>query len=182
MQPLYSIVSTRTLNWFAIIILTMSGLMSCKSTRELPTVQSLDFEKYAGHWYEIARLPNSFEAGLERVTANYTIKKNGRIAILNKGFSVNKGEYKSAKGTAWLPNVSHQGRLKVRFFWPFSSDYYVIALDKDYHYVLVGTPSRKYLWILSRTKELDSAIYLKLLSTAKRNGFAVENLIEVKHE
>lgn len=101
---------------------------------------------------------------------------------MNKGFSVNKDEYKSAKGTAWLPNVDHQGRLKVRFFWPFSSDYYVIALDKDYHYVLLGTPSRKYLWILSRTKELDSAIYLKLLSTAKRNGFAVENLIEVKHE
>ncbi|MBU3928577.1 MAG: lipocalin family protein [Bacteroidetes bacterium] len=81
MQPLYSIVSKRTLNRLAIIIVTMSGLMSCKSTRELPTVQSLDLVKYAGHWYEIARLPNSFKAGLESVTANYTIKKNGRITM-----------------------------------------------------------------------------------------------------
>ena len=90
----------------------MINLLSCKTIKDLPTVKNVDIEKYSGQWYEIARLPNSFEKGLECVTAKYTVKKNGKIEVLNKGYSSeNSGEFKTAKGTAWIPNAKYPGRL-----------------------------------------------------------------------
>ena len=88
-------------------------------------------------------------------------------------------EVKKAKGVAWVPDSTEPGRLKVSFFRPFYGRYYIIALDKDYKYALVGNPSREYLWILARTKSLDSSIYNELLNTAKQNGFAIEKLIKI---
>jgi len=146
-----------------LILLTILSLFSCKANRELSTVEEVNLEKYVGRWYEIARLPNKFEEGLKCVTATYSLKKNGKIEVLNKGFSTEKmGESNSAKGRASIPNPEFQGRLKVSFFWPFAGNYYIIALDKDYQYVLVGDPSRKYLWVLSRTKQLDEIVYWDL--------------------
>ena len=161
----------------------MINLLSCKTIKDLPTVKNVDIEKYSGQWYEIARLPNSFEKGLECVTANYTVKKNGKIEVLNKGYSSeNSGEFKTAKGTAWIPNAKYPGRLKVTFFWPFSGNYYIISLDKNYKYALVGDPSRKYLWILSRSRSLESFTYSKLLDIAKNNGFDIKNIIKINQD
>jgi len=138
----------------ALILLTMISFLSCKPSQNLSTVEKVDIKKYAGQWYEISRLPNSFEKGLHCVTATYTLKKNNKIEVLNKGYSIkDRGKFSTAKGTAWVPNSEYPGRLKVRFFWPFSGNYYIISLDEEYNYALVGDPSRKYLWILSRTKE-----------------------------
>ena len=163
-----------------LIFLIMINLLSCKSSKDLPTVAKVDIEKYAGKWYEIARLPNSFEKNLERITATYTPKSDGNIEVLNQGFSTEiKEKVSKAKGKAWIPNADFPGRLKVSFFWPFAGNYYIIFLDENYKYALVGDPSRKYLWILSRTQILDESIFNKLLEVATNNGFDVATLIKV---
>lgn len=167
----------------ALILVAMMSFLSCKTTENLPTVQDIDISRYAGQWYEIARLPNSFEKGLECVTATYTLKKGDKIEVLNRGYSVEKaGKVSTAKGRAWVPDPEFPGRLKVSFFWPFAGNYYIISLDQEYKYVLVGDPSRKYLWVLSRSKELDNTIYTKLLDIAKSNGFDIDNVIMVNQE
>lgn len=166
-----------------LILLILMNLLSCKANRDLSTVEEVNLEKYAGQWYEIARLPNKFEKGLKCITATYSLKKNGKIGVLNKGFSTEKmGESDAAKGTAWIPDPNFPGRLKVSFFWPFAGDYYIISLDKDYQYVLVGDPSRTFLWILSRTKQLDESIYSMLLDIAKQKEFKVEEVIKVDQD
>ena len=161
----------------------MINLFSLKTSNDLPTVENVDIKKYAGHWYEIARLPNKFEKGLECVSATYTVKENGKIEVLNAGYSSEGNrQLKRIKGTAWVPNSNYQGRLKVRFFWPFSGNYYIISLDENYSYALVGDPSRKYLWVLSKSKILDSTIYGELLEVAKINGFNINDVIKTNQD
>jgi apolipoprotein D and lipocalin family protein len=165
------------------IFIAMASMFSCKATQSLTTVNEVDINQYAGQWYEIARLPNSFEKGLECVTATYTLKKNDKIEVLNKGYSVKEeGKFKTAKGTAWVPDSDFPGRLKVRFFWPFAGDYFIISLDKNYRHALVGDPSRKYLWVLARSKSLSDLVYAELLETARNNGFEIDNLIRVNQD
>lgn len=167
----------------AITLLTMMSFLSCKPTQNLSTVKTVDIRKYAGQWYEIARLPNRFEKGLTCVTATYSLKKKDKIEVLNKGYSLkDTGKVSTAKGTAWVPNTEYPGRLKVSFFWPFAGNYYIISLDEKYNYVLVGDPSRKYLWVLSRSKNLDNTIYSELLDIAKINGFKTDNIIKVNQD
>lgn len=161
-----------------LILVTMVSMMSCTATRDLPTVEKVELTSYQGLWYEIARLPNSFEKGLECVTATYTLKSNGKIEVLNRGYSTVKGKYRSARGTARVPDPDEPGKLKVSFFWPFSGDYYILRLDEQYQYALIGDPSRKYLWILSRTKDLDGAVYTRLMEHAKNSGFNTEQVTE----
>lgn len=156
----------------------MISIISCRTTQDLPTVEQVELTRYQGLWYEIARLPNSFEKGLECVTATYTLKSNGKIEVLNRGYSSSKGVYKSARGTARLPDPDEPGKLKVSFFWPFSGDYYILQLDDEYRYALIGDPSRKYLWILSRTKDLDAAVYNGLMDHAKIVGFNTDQVTE----
>lgn len=161
----------------------MAAFLSCKSTQELSTVDQVDIQSYLGTWYEIARLPNNFEKGLECVTASYSMKENGKIQVLNKGHSIEKENVsKSAKGTAWVPDAEYPGRLKVTFFWPFSGNYYIMALDENYQYALVGDPSRKYLWILSRSKTLDDGIYSALMAHANEEGFTIDQVIRVNQD
>jgi len=153
-------------------------MFSCNSKKELPTVQNLEIEKYAGTWYEIAKLPNSFEKNLECVSATYSLQDDGKIAVFNKGKKTNgDSAWKTIKGSAKIPDSNEPGRLKVTFFWPFAGDYYVIDLADDYSYALVGSPDRKYLWILSRETTLNKAIYSRLVERAKELEFPVE-LIE----
>ncbi len=166
-----------------LILLIMSSFFTAKSSKFLPTENEVDLNEYMGTWYEIARLPNKFEKGLECITANYSFREDGKIQVINKGHKAEeRTNISEAKGKAWRPNNEYPGRLKVQFFWPFSGDYYIIHLDKDYQYVLVGSPSRKYLWILARTlKTIDQDIYNKLLIIAKTLGFEVEKMILVEH-
>ena len=157
----------------------MASLFSASPAQDLPTVEKVDLTKYAGTWYEIARLPNSFEKGMQCVTATYTLKDNGKVQVLNKGYLADKGKYKTAKGTAWVPDGGYPGRLKVTFFWPFAGNYYIMALDEGYAYALVGDPSRKYLWVLARTKTLEESIYSELMALAKNKGFDVEQVMRI---
>jgi len=135
-----------------------------------------------GTWYEIARFDHSFEKGLKCVSANYTLREDGRVTVLNKGVKEDSNENKSAKGIAKIPDMNFPGILKVSFFRPFWGNYYIIDLDEDYKWVLVGEPSRKYLWVLSREKTMNKEIYSSLLKTAEENGFDISKLLQIKHD
>lgn len=145
-------------------------------------VKSVDINRYAGTWYEIARLPNSFERKLKCITATYTLREDGKISVLNKGhYIAEPDKINSAKGVAWIPDKNVTAKLKVTFFWPFSGNYWIMDLDKDYKYVLIGEPSFKYLWILSRDKSMDEITYQMLLKKAVDNGYDVTPIIRVEH-
>jgi len=166
-----------------LILLSIMFYSSAHSQNKPSVVSSVDLKKYTGTWYEIARLPNSFERKLKCVTANYSIREDGKITVLNKGHYITDPEkVNTAKGVAWVPDKNSPGKLKVQFFWPFSGDYWIIYLEKDYRYVLVGDPSFKYLWILSRDKKMDNTTYQMLLKTAVENGFDIKPLIKVDQD
>jgi apolipoprotein D and lipocalin family protein len=163
-----------------ITLLSFIGIISCQS-QPLETVKTLDVNQYAGTWYEIARLPNRFEKDLEYVTATYELMENGKIKVINRGMSISEpGKKSEITGKAWVPDSAFPGKLKVQFFWPFSGRYWVISLDPDYRYALVGDPSRKFLWILSKDKQLNQETYLKLVQTARDNGFETDKLVLIK--
>jgi len=156
-------------------------LFSAANSQKVPAVvPSVDLNRYAGTWYEIARLPFYFERDLKNTTATYTLREDGRITVLNQGQNINDpGKKKSAKAVAWIPDKNVPGKLKVQFFWPFSGDYWILDLDKDYKYALVGDPSYKYLWILSREKKMEETTYNMLLKKAIDNGYDLGPLIKV---
>jgi len=151
-----------------------------KNHNTLEVVPNVDLERYLGKWYEIAHLPARFQEGCTNTTATYTLSKDGNITVLNE--CRRNGKPRQAKGKAKIVDKTSGAKLKVTFFWPFSGDYWIIALGKDYDYAVVGTPDRKYLWILSRTSQIDPKLYTQLLESAKSKGFNTNNLIKTKHE
>jgi len=160
-------------------LLVIFGLMACRESPDLETVLEVDYHRYMGAWYEIARLPNRFEKGLSRVSATYTYREDGNIKVLNKGYTKD-GKLKKSVGKAYVPDTLQPGRLKVQFFWPFAGDYFIIDLDTEYQYALVGSPNRKFLWILSRQKTLPQATTTALLQLAKSKGFDVAKMEEIQ--
>ena len=150
---------------------------------DLPSVISVDLNKYVGIWYEIAKLPNSFEDDLKCITTNYSLRQDGNISVENKGFKdSHPRKLKVNYGKAWIPNPAYPGRLKVEFLWPFSTDYYILELDEKYQYALIGATSRKYLWILCRNPQMDAIIYNHLISKAKTLGFDISMLKKTKQD
>jgi lipocalin len=165
--------------YFILLLSMLSG--SVHSQKSPSVVESVDLEKYQGTWYEIARLPNFFERKLKCITANYTLRDDGKITVVNAGhYITDPKKTTSAKAVAWIPDKKSPAKLKVQFFWPFSGDYWIMDLDKEYRFVLIGDPSHKYLWILAREKKLDETIYRNLLQKAINNGYDVKNLIRVE--
>ena len=160
----------------------MITLLNCgKSQSPMKTVEGVDLKRYMGTWYEIARFPHSFEKGLVGVTATYNLKKNGKVEVLNQGYKDSlSGKLKKAKGFAKIPNPNEPGRLMVYFFWPFGGEYLILDLDENYQYVLVGSSSLKYLWILSRKPQMDELVYNKLVEKARDLGFDVSKLSKVE--
>ncbi|OGU55719.1 MAG: hypothetical protein A2V66_13790 [Ignavibacteria bacterium RBG_13_36_8] len=144
----------------------------------LEVVDKVDIEKYLGRWYEIARLPNSFEEGCFCVTAEYSVIDSTTIRVTNSCKEDSTlGELNQANGKAFVVEGSNNAKLRVQFFWPFRGDYWIIELDKEnYLYALVGSPSREYLWILCRTSKMDQSIYNMLVEKAKAKGFDVSKL------
>ncbi len=144
---------------------------------ELKTVEHVDVVRYMGTWFEIAKFPQRFEKGLVGVTANYSLLKNGKVRVLNKGYKENfNGTLKTAKGKARVVDTTTNAKLKVSFFWPFAGNYWILELGKDYEYAMVGDESRKYLWILSRTPQLDEIVYNELLKHAQEKGFDISKI------
>ncbi|MBN2325266.1 MAG: lipocalin family protein [Spirochaetes bacterium] len=161
-------------------------LFSCASVADreggaIRVVKRVDLDRYIGRWYEIARLPNSFEKGLVCTTATYSIKKNGKIGVVNEGRKgSSEGRSSRATGTAWVVDPEEPGKLKVTFFWPFASDYWIIALDsEEYRYAMVAGSDKKYLWILSREPVMDGRLYDELVESARMMGFETDLLYKV---
>ena len=149
------------------------------SKKDLDVVPRVDLTRYTGKWYEIARLPNRFQKGCVDTTATYTLLKNGSIEVLNE--CVKDGEIDRIKGKAKVADRKTGAKLKVTFFWPFYGPYWIIGLGKNYEYAVVGTPNRKYLWILSRTPEMDRERYDSIVKELKLKGFDVSKLIRNVH-
>jgi apolipoprotein D and lipocalin family protein len=165
-------------------IVIFSLLTSCTGIPEgITAVDGFDVNRYQGTWYEIARLDHRFERGLENISATYTLREDGGIDVLNKGWDVKAGEWQEAQGKAYFVEQPDKGRLKVSFFGPFYGGYNIIDLDKkEYAYSMVTGPDRSYLWILSRTRQLPETTLQALLERAKALGFATDQLIFVKHD
>ena len=152
---------------------------ACDATEiDNSTVKAVDLNRYLGSWYEIAKYDHVFERGLDYAMANYTLRDDGKIDVLNTG--IKDGRAKDAKGIAKTTNIP--GLLKVSFFGPFYSDYRIMMLDTNYQYVLVGGSNDKYLWILSRTPQLDEATKALILAEADKRGYDTSKLIWVKQQ
>lgn len=146
-------------------------------------VSGFDIQRYLGTWYEIARLDHRFERGLERVTAQYTLREDGGLQVVNRGFDVSADRWKEAEGKAYFIDDPQTGRLKVSFFGPFYGGYNIIELDHEgYQYALVCGPSTAYLWILARQPDLDRRIVDRLAGRARALGFDTGQLIFVRHK
>mgnify|MGYP001824604549 CR=1 FL=1 len=168
---------------FLTACLTLLLMIGCRSSGALPgagpldSVESLDLDRYLGKWYEISKYPVSFEKGLVGVTAEYSLRDDGKIRVLNAGYKKSfEGELKQSEGKAWIPDPAKSAQLKVMFFWPFSGKYWVIALDPEYRWSVVGEPGRKYLWILSRTPTLPDATYDAIVKRIEELGYDTSRL------
>jgi apolipoprotein D and lipocalin family protein len=164
------------------LLLFISILMSgCVNIPEnVSPVSGFDIDRYLGTWYEIARLDHSFERGLERVTAEYSLRDDGGIKVVNKGLDPQKNRWKEAIGKAYFVGDSNLGSLKVSFWGPFYGAYNIIDLDKEnYSYSLVCGPNKSYLWILAREPHMEESLKSKLVKKAKDLGFETEKLIHV---
>jgi lipocalin len=145
------------------------------------TVKELDLNRYLGTWYEIARFDHRFERGLVGVTATYSLRDDGKIKVLNQGQKNSlDGELSVAEGKAKL--TGDPGKLKVSFFWIFYADYFVLELDNDYQWALIGSRSDKYLWILSRTPQLEDNVKNLILHKAAKRGYDTSKLIWVEQK
>jgi len=140
-------------------------------------VQDFSLERYLGTWYEIARLDHSFERGLSHVQAEYSMREDGGVRVINKGYNDKNATWDSSEGKAYFVGESNAGQLKVSFFGPFYGAYNIIDLDPNYQYALVVGPDTDYLWILSRSPELGKAVVQRLLAKASALGFATDQLI-----
>jgi len=165
------------------LILLLSLLSACTGLPEgLTPVTGFELQRYLGQWYEIARLDQSFERGLTDIRAEYSLRDDGGIRVINSGYSSEQGGRKAAEGKAYFVDRADIGRLRVSFFGPFYGAYNIIALDKtDYQWVVICGPDRDYLWILSRTPHMDEATLQNLIKQAQELGFTTKQLIFDQH-
>lgn len=164
-------------------LLPLVALTACTG---LPTgvepVQDFELNKYLGKWYEIARLDHRFERGLEKVTAEYTLRDDGGVRVVNKGYKTNVGEWTEIEGKAYFVGAEDQGRLKVSFFGPLYASYVVFELDQEnYQYAFVSGNTTSYLWLLSRTPEVSDELLERFKTRADELGFNTDALIYVSH-
>lgn len=169
-----------------LLVLALSTWPAYAETfNQLRTVSQLNLDRYSGRWYEISRLPMWFERNcVDEITANYTPRKDGRIDVLNRCRT--KDDFIAAHGIAEVTDPAYPGRLRVRFAPEWLSwlpivwgDYWIMDLDPDYRWVMVGSPSRSYLWILSRTPTLDATTVQRLKQAAADQGFGIGQMIDV---
>ena len=154
----------------------ISGCVSIPPNVE--PVNGFELNKYLGKWYEIARLDHSFERGLDNVTAEYFLRDDGGVKVINKGFSMVENKWKTAEGKAYFVRDPQEGYLKVSFFGPFYGAYVVFELDKEnYQYTFVTSYDKSYLWLLARTPTVSDALLDQFVQRAAELGFETDKLI-----
>lgn len=160
----------------SLLVVFATALFSCKSNKPLATAQSVDLEKYAGRWYEISTIPIRPQKGCKCTYAEYTVTDKDYVKVYNH--CIKNGEVSDITGKAFVKDTATNAKLAVQFFWPFRGDYWIIELDPNYQWVIVGAPSRKNLWILSRTPEMNKKLYEELLKKAENKGFNINMLVK----
>jgi apolipoprotein D and lipocalin family protein len=172
------------MTWFLLAagaVLPAASTLVAKDRPPLRVEPSVDLARYAGKWYEIARLPNWFQrACASDTTATYTVRPDGKVDVVN-ACRKKDGSLKSVQGIARPAGGDEPNtKLKVTFFWPFSGKYWIMDLDPDYRWAVVGEPGRGYLWILSRTPQMDQAIYESILKRASAQGYDIGRLLKTR--
>jgi apolipoprotein D and lipocalin family protein len=157
-----------------VFICSSPVLVNSQTIDSLPHV---DLMRYAGKWYEIASYPQRFQKGCHCTTAEYTLSDKGYVIVENRcnRDSIN-GKQTYIKGKAFVEKNSGNAKLKVQFFWPFRGKYWIIDLADDYSYAVVSHPNKKYLWILSRTPQMDAQVYDQILLRLKSKGFDLDKI------
>lgn len=166
------------------LLLVVSGCASLREGADLPPlkpVANLELNRYMGTWYEISRYPNRFEEScVSDVRAVYELTAAGEVKVLNSCSEGYGRKRKESKGKAWVVDKDASAKLKVSFMWPFSGDYWIIDIGPSYEYAVVASPSRRYLWVLSRDKQLDPRKYVGILQRIREQGFDPLLLLETR--
>lgn len=167
-----------------LLVISIFLLSGCLGMPKLvQPVNDFELNKYLGKWYEIARLDHSFERGLSQVSAEYSLKEDGGVMVMNRGFSAAKNEWKEAEGKAYFVNGDSEGYLKVSFFGPFYGSYVVFELDhENYQYAFISGPDTDYLWLLAKTPTVQPEVLQKFVEMSKARGFDTDSLIYVQQE
>lgn len=166
----------------ALLLLSLVALGGCSVAppKGVDVVKPFELERYLGTWYEIARLDHSFERNLDNVKAQYRLRKDGHVEVINSGYDARTGQRKEAVGVAKFTGAETVGSLKVSFFGPFYGGYHLIGLDPQYRWAMVIGHNRDYLWILARDKRVPAAVREELLQQASGLGIDVSELIWVE--
>lgn len=167
--------------WLAVLavlaVAAAASRVAAAAPKPLEVVPRVDIPRYLGTWYEIATIPQRFQRGCVGVTARYAFRDDGAIDVVNVcRKDTLDGKERSVRGKAWIVDRTTNAKLKVRFFWPFAGAYWIIELDRDYQWAVVGHPDRTYYWILSRTPQMDPALYDELLRRAAAKGYDVSKI------
>ncbi len=165
------------------LFLGLLFIFSCLGIPEgIKPVDDFKIDRYLGRWYEIARFDHPFERGLNNIYAEYSLRNDGGINVVNRGFNERENKWEEAKGKAYFVENRDIGCLKVSFFGPFYSSYIIFELDKEnYQYAVVTGSTKKYLWILSRSPHIPEELKNNILDKIRERGFDTDKLIFVKH-
>ncbi|MBA4143934.1 MAG: lipocalin family protein [Nitrosospira sp.] len=164
------------------LLATLAILAGCAGIpKGITPVRDFDVQRYLGEWYEIARLEHSFEKGLTHITASYSLREDGGVKVLNRGYDPRKGEWRVAEGKAYLVESPDIGYFKVSFFGPFYGSYVVFDVDDAYQHSFVTGADRSYLWLLSRTPRIKPEVLESFIRKAEKLGFDTDELIFVEH-
>ena len=167
----------------ALTVIVFGCAGTAKNDSPPTVVNAVDLNRYLGKWYEIASYPAWFQKGCTGSTAEYSLLPDGKIQVINRCRKGSlDGPLKESKGKAEIVDTVTNAKLKVWFFWPFKGNYWIIDLDEYYQWVVVGEPSRKYLWVLSRTPTMDEGLYRQITKTLPQKGYDPEKLRKTTHK
>ena len=167
----------------SLLLVSCLAISSCLSVPDgIEPIQNFELDRYLGRWYEVARLDHSFERGLDAVTADYSLRDDGGIRVINSGRDITSGEMQQAEGRAYFVEKSNIGYLKVSFFGPFFGSYVIFELDHEgYQYAFVAGNTTDYLWLLARDPLVSEEVLRNFKDKASTFGFNTEDLIFVQH-
>jgi apolipoprotein D and lipocalin family protein len=170
--------TTSTLLGLSLLLVFASGCASAPPSNAPPVVDKVDLERYLGTWYEQAHKPIRVQKGCIGTTATYSLREDGDIRVVNRCIEDEwGGEEKVAEGKAWVVDKETNARLEVQFFWPFSGDYWIVGLDEEYQWAIVGSPDYDYLWLLTRDPVISPERYEDMVARARALGYEVDDLI-----
>jgi apolipoprotein D and lipocalin family protein len=166
----------------AIAVITLGTVTFAAAGAPAPTpvqsIENVDLPRFMGRWYEIARLPNRFQKGCAGSETDFSLRDDGQITVIYTCRNGKDGSSRLSKGHAWVIDPASNARLKISFFWPFRSDYWIIELGREYEYTVIASPNRKYLWILSRTPSMSDDLYADIMKEVERQGFDTKDVLK----